>query len=183
MYQLGYKGQRIVVISDTHGKHRDLEIPPADIIIHCGDICFDGYIPDMVDFFHWFSELPIAEKLYMNGEHDFYKNDSPFWYLDIPLKFTLLENHITNINGISIGGLSSTFYQETTFAAFENKFDVLVTHKPPLGILDKNQGCEQLKNFVLNSDIKYHFFGHIHECQGFVEIENKYFANVAETLT
>ena len=43
MQFIKYKGQIILFLSDTHGKHRLLEIDEkADIVIHCGDICTDG---------------------------------------------------------------------------------------------------------------------------------------------
>jgi predicted phosphodiesterase len=31
---------RIVLISDTHGLHRQLEVPPGDLLIHAGDFTF-----------------------------------------------------------------------------------------------------------------------------------------------
>ena len=33
---------RIVIISDTHEKHEQLNIPPSDILIYCGDIVACG---------------------------------------------------------------------------------------------------------------------------------------------
>ena len=29
---------RVICISDTHGKHRDLKLEKCDILIHCGDM-------------------------------------------------------------------------------------------------------------------------------------------------
>jgi len=49
--------------------------------------------------------------------------------------------------------------------------DILVTHTPPFGILDRNIdgiccGSAALRNVTAISKIKYHFFGHIHEGYG-----------------
>ena len=49
--------------------------------------------------------------------------------------------------------------------------DVLVTHGPPLGILDRTYdgqhvGCEDLKRTVEDKRPKLHVFGHIHEGYG-----------------
>jgi len=45
--------------------------------------------------------------------------------------------------------------------------DILVTHCPPLGILDKTNsdqlaGSSALKKWVLKNKPKFHIFGHIH---------------------
>lgn len=45
------KEYKILIISDTHGLHRKLEIPKFDVIIHCGDICNDANIDEIIDFF------------------------------------------------------------------------------------------------------------------------------------
>lgn len=62
--------------------------------------------------------------------------------------------------------------------------DILITHGPPYGILDyipsqrKRVGCEQLTNRIRSSNIKLHFFGHIHESYGkIVDHENRMFVN------
>lgn len=53
--------------------------------------------------------------------------------------------------------------------------DILITHGPPFGILDSNVSGEKcgsvsLRNMVLDGTyfkkLKYHIFGHIHECGG-----------------
>lgn len=46
--------------------------------------------------------------------------------------------------------------------------DVLVTHCPPNGILDRGYGCHELATRLKSGRhrVKHHFFGHIHECGG-----------------
>jgi hypothetical protein len=34
--------QRFVCVSDTHGLHRGLAIPPGDVLVHCGDFSSTG---------------------------------------------------------------------------------------------------------------------------------------------
>ena len=50
MYRFNYKGTDIVVISDTQGKHRKIDIPQCDILIHLGDVCNFGSQSEMVVF-------------------------------------------------------------------------------------------------------------------------------------
>lgn len=48
--------------------------------------------------------------------------------------------------------------------------DVLITHGPPLGIMDNENlkyGCALLRDRVFQIEPKIHTFGHIHECAGF----------------
>ena len=44
--------------------------------------------------------------------------------------------------------------------------DILVTHYPPLGILDQDLGSPEILNFVLKAKPKHHIFGHIHATEG-----------------
>ena len=44
------KGQNILLLSDTHGMHRLLDIPEGiDIVIHCGDVCDAGDMQQLSD--------------------------------------------------------------------------------------------------------------------------------------
>ena len=60
--------------------------------------------------------------------------------------------------------------------------DILITHGPPYGILDKNRVgfsavCQSLKRAVKRIQPKLHVFGHIHEAGGMVEMEGTTFVN------
>lgn len=64
--------------------------------------------------------------------------------------------------------------------------DILVTHTPPLGILDKNHkgkncGSKSLSIISRNRKPKYHIFGHIHEAYGMEVKDSITFVNVAKT--
>ena len=66
--------------------------------------------------------------------------------------------------------------------------DLLVTHCPPYGILDKNStrkaaGSDYLRRVVFKRKPKYHIFGHIHESHGLYKQEGITFLNVANDPT
>jgi predicted phosphodiesterase len=70
--------------------------------------------------------------------------------------------------------------------AIPNDVDILITHTPPEGILDKNLhgescGCEELrKNVHLKKyQPRVHTFGHIHEDYGVEVVESTMFINAA----
>ena len=63
---------KIVVISDTHSKHRELNIPNGDVIIHCGDVTQNGSKKETIDFISWFEELNFKYKIFIAGNHDKY---------------------------------------------------------------------------------------------------------------
>lgn len=62
--------------------------------------------------------------------------------------------------------------------------DILITHTPPLGQLDRNLhgesvGCQALAHALARVAPKYHLFGHIHEGYGVKESEAITFINAA----
>lgn len=67
------------------------------------------------------------------------------------------------------------------------KVDVLLTHGPPYGILDKinagnNVGSEALRKRVFEIKPKFHLFGHIHESRGQHKQEGIHFINMAKHI-
>jgi predicted phosphohydrolase len=63
----------IVCISDTHGLHRELEVPAGDLLIHAGDFSFSQNstaLAVMRDFNRWLGELPHRYKVIIPGNHD-----------------------------------------------------------------------------------------------------------------
>lgn len=162
MKQLKINNLRIVAISDTHGQHRKLQIPDADVIIHLGDACEGGDEDQLRDFFQWFSGLPVAHKLFVAGNHDLpFDLDPGYAMTFIPNNVELLENSEVIIEGVRFYGLvARPWLFEMT--SIPDKVDVLITHGPPLGILDENIGCPILYKVVKEAKPEYHLFGHIH---------------------
>ena len=64
------KKARIVCVSDTHNRHRDLDIQPGDIFIHAGDITQRGTLQELQDFNEWLASLPHQHKVVIGGNHD-----------------------------------------------------------------------------------------------------------------
>ena len=61
---------RIVCISDTHNRFRELSIPDGDILIHAGDITRRGYLAEIKDFNDWLSTLPHKNIVVIAGNHE-----------------------------------------------------------------------------------------------------------------
>jgi len=62
---------RIVCVSDTHTKHRNLQsIPDGDVLLHCGDFTQRGTHDEIIDFNKWLGSLPHKHKLVIAGNHD-----------------------------------------------------------------------------------------------------------------
>ena len=95
----------------------------------------------------------------------------------IPKNIIWLSDKSIRIDGITLKGLSPFFY----FQNFDTneKVDVLISHYPPLGILDDEIGSVELRNFVIKSKPKYCVFGHNHNGYGKIEVDNIKFLNVS----
>merc|ERR1712050_250870 len=61
---------RVVVISDTHNRHKALDIPAGDVLVHCGDMTNRGSAPELRDVNNWLDELPFKHKLVVCGNMD-----------------------------------------------------------------------------------------------------------------
>ena len=44
--------------------------------------------------------------------------------------------------------------------------DILISHGPPLGIMDRNKGCRILRQTIKELDPSVHIFGHNHPMRG-----------------
>ena len=179
MHIITFKNQKILVISDTHGKHRKLKLPQKiNIIIHCGDICTDGNSEEISDFFKWYSDLEIPYKIFINGNHDLpFELEPEKAGKLIPTNVIWLNDKFISIKGITIKGVSPFFYFQN-IEENEN-FDILISHYPPLGILDNGIGSSELRNYVLRTKPKYCVFGHNHNGNGKMELNNINFLNAS----
>jgi hypothetical protein len=177
-------------ISDTHTYHDLLKIPDGiDMVIHSGDCSNprDPYNnePEVREFLGWYKSLPIEHKIYVAGNHD----TSIEKGLVQPIEFAeagilYLEDDLIDIEGVLIYGNPYTpnfgnwaFMKDRVKLdrywpqAIPSYVDILVTHGPPKGILDKSYsrdrifemcGDKSLLNRVLEVQPAYHLFGHIH---------------------
>mmetsp|Transcript_48561 Transcript_48561/g.140706 ORF Transcript_48561/g.140706 Transcript_48561/m.140706 type:complete len:294 (-) Transcript_48561:107-988(-) len=61
---------RCVCISDTHGRHALVTVPPGDILIHAGDFTMCGADFEVEEFAAWLKTLPHMHKVIVAGNHD-----------------------------------------------------------------------------------------------------------------
>eukprot|EP00588_Corethron_pennatum_P030761 CAMPEP_0194325192 /NCGR_PEP_ID=MMETSP0171-20130528/29096_1 /TAXON_ID=218684 /ORGANISM="Corethron pennatum, Strain L29A3" /LENGTH=465 /DNA_ID=CAMNT_0039084235 /DNA_START=110 /DNA_END=1507 /DNA_ORIENTATION=- len=62
---------RIACISDTHGRHDRLFIPPCDVLIHAGDLTMTGELGTLRKIVQFFGEQPAKKAVvYIAGNHD-----------------------------------------------------------------------------------------------------------------
>jgi len=188
---------KYIIISDTHGLHHELVLPKGDIIIHAGDISDHGSKDEIKNFLDWFSKLDFKYKIFIGGNHDIYLDENSIDLLEIlPSNVIYLNNNGCEINGIKFWGSPvSPDLVDWAFGKYRNEMedhwkylpeeiDILITHTPPLGILDKSSahaslGCKDLLKKVKEIKPTYHIFGHIHNSYGIEKIENTTFINAS----
>jgi Icc-related predicted phosphoesterase len=104
---------------------------------------------------------------------------------------TLLLNESIKIAGVTIWaspvtrfesgafGMSEESERERLYSTIPGHTDILVTHQPPLGVLDQGQGCRALRRAAIRVKPRLHCFGHIHAAYGSQATQNTLFANAA----
>ena len=182
---------KILFLSDTHGKHHKLQnLPQANAIVHAGDITWHGTGEEVADFVEWFASLDYKYKIFIAGNHDFCLEDKKAEIIQRFLPencFYLCNNGIT-IENIKIWGIPFFLSDDINglfpvqIAQIPLNTDILITHYPPLGILDKstfgsNMGNEDLQRQINIVTPQYHLFGHIHEGFGICKNNNTIFMN------
>lgn len=193
---------KLICISDTHGDHTDVQLPDGDVLLHAGDITAHGNKTDYSDFLDWFVSQPHKHKVFIAGNHDTFLEQQA----DIALQMaTAVGARYLNDSGVEIDGvrfwgspitprfLNWAFMRDPGadiqkhWDAIPQGTDVLITHGPPLGILDEVQrspnvteqtGSESLLDRIIAIKPQYHIFGHIHEGYGRARFRQIEFANV-----
>ncbi|MBX2923116.1 MAG: metallophosphoesterase family protein [Chitinophagaceae bacterium] len=177
---------KIITISDTHGKHNQLHLPPGDMLIHAGDICMKGAGYEVEEFLHWFEQQNFKYKIFIAGNHDFYleKTHEACIQQKIPKDIIYLNDSGITIDNFNIWGSPVTpwFFDwafnrrrgepiKKHWDLIPRNTDILITHGPVFRILDetndkRNVGCEDLLSRVFEIRPKIHICGHIHEAYG-----------------
>lgn len=177
---------RLVVVSDTHRSYSK-PIPHGDVLIHCGD---SELSPEQLSA--WLSQHGHARALAISGNMD-YLNDK---HDKFPSHITYLQDSATTINGLRFYGSPWTPEFVGAFQLYSNDdarkvwenvpqdVDVLITHGPPAGILDrtsrgKRVGDRMLADAVLKAKPRVHCFGHIHESYGTLRQNGTLYCNAA----
>lgn len=181
---------RILHISDTHSKHRELHpLPDADMIIHSGDFTFSGSENEAYDFINWFCDLPFQQKILIAGNHDMcmYGVDS----IDgLPNNVHYLCNNSIEIGKVTFFGIPM-FMEVIMDGSFDRMINdipdntnVLITHQAPYGFCDEYNG-HHCGDRVLREKIdmlpslRCHLFGHQHEANAIIVRNGITFSNAA----
>jgi Icc-related predicted phosphoesterase len=187
---------RLVLLSDTHQLHREVEVPDGDILIHAGDFTmFSQSMKAIIDFNEWLGELPHRFKACVPGNHEFFLEADPS-RCSLVDNATVLINEGVDIDGLRVWGspvtplygafgVSSAEDRKKLYAQIPTDTDVLVTHGPPYSILDVDgnsglhSGCHELLDAVMRIRPKLHVFGHVHGAYGIFQTEHTTFVNAA----
>lgn len=67
----------LVLLSDTHLRHNEIDVPSADVLIHAGDVgVWNASIADLKQVDAWIGSLPHAVKIVIAGNHDKFDADT-----------------------------------------------------------------------------------------------------------
>jgi predicted phosphodiesterase len=188
---------RLVVMSDTHLRH-NIVVPDGDLFIHCGDSTMDGRTKQLKAVGEWLASLPHRHKIIIAGNHDLTLER----FRSFPKRFwpaaTYLRDSSEIVDGLKIYGSPwQPAFHDWAFnlprgAPLARKWaripldtDILVTHGPPMGILDRvsgesaHLGCVDLLARVGIVKPRLHLFGHIHSGHGTWENDGTLFVNAS----
>lgn len=180
---------RVVAISDTHMYHERITLPEGDLLVHAGDSTRRGELDDLEAFLTWLRDQPHRHKVLIAGNHDFCfetekKRKKARALVEKMGNIIYLQDREVTVEGYKVWGSpwQPWFYNwafnlsrgpslAKKWALIPADTDILVTHGPPKGILDRTDrgeqvGCEELRARVEVIQPKLHIFGHIHEGYG-----------------
>lgn len=188
---------RVVCVSDTHGWHRDVAVPDGDLLVHAGDLTRKGELDTLDDLDRWLGALPHRHKVVICGNHDFCFQEQPAAARSRITNAVYLEDTSVTVGGVTVygspwqpwfGGWAFNLERGPALAAVWAKIpdgiDILITHGPPAGILDRTfrgdeVGCADLLARVWQVRPRLHVFGHIHEAAGRADLDGITFVNAS----
>lgn len=193
---------KIISLSCTHSRYKSVSTPKADVLVHCGD--WDCTHSDSLKrFADWLDEQPATHKIVVAGNHDKFAECHDEMTRDILKDHChYLRDSGVEIEGVKFWGspwtplfgnwsfmLPRGYEMKKIWDNIPEGIDVLITHGPPMGILDQvnyangvpkcNVGCLELLNAVKRIKPKVHMFGHIHENHGTEQHDETLFVNCA----
>lgn len=200
---------KIVCISDTHNQHGKLVLPDGDVLIHAGDATMTGKPWELFPFIEWMGAQPHRVKLFVPGNHDFGVEKETAMYkrvcaergikLLVDEAYSVIPTEKADQRVIKFYGApwvpnleGWAFYQPrlgliNKFAKIPADTNVLITHGPPYGVLDRGPtgnafhvGSEEMAHRVHELNLKLHCFGHIHHGYGVEDhLGGRYSVNAA----
>jgi Icc-related predicted phosphoesterase len=192
---------KIGFISDTHLRHRlyPIDVPEVDLLVHSGDALSRGSAAELRMFVPWFDSLRARHKVFVAGNHDWvFEKENALARSLLPKGVIYLQDELVEIEGLKVYG--SPFQPEFCEWAFNLPrgwplrkkweavpagIDILITHGPPMGILDwssfgnEHAGCADLRQELARIKPKIHAFGHIHGAYGIATWANTLFVNAS----
>jgi Icc-related predicted phosphoesterase len=193
---------KVAAISDTHGR-QNWEMPNCDVFIHAGDMTGRGSLQETAAFAtrlraEMESPRGPTHAIIVAGNHDecFEKFPRAARAL-FAVNVHVLQDEPLVLDGVTFYGSPWTPpFMQWHFMAEESQLailyqnipasvDVLVTHGPPLGILDPgwtgtHVGSTALAEAISQRKVRHHVFGHLHAAGGqMVEQANTSYYNVA----
>lgn len=181
---------RLVLLSDTHLRTRDLVVPDGDILIHCGDGTVRGTAQELELFGTWLGCQPHEDVVLTWGNHDLLAEENEPEAIAALLHgaqrgVTILNNSGAIVQGLKFWGVPySTPFGDWAFMPPEAEaarryekippdVDVVVSHGPPAGIGDRvarapcpEVGSKALRDRLWQICPQIVAFGHIHEGYG-----------------
>ncbi len=188
---------RIICISDTHNQHARLALPEGDVLVHAGDLSGVGEPEAIREFGTWFLDQSHKHKIVIAGNHDFLFEEQPTVARAMFAGCHYLQDSSVTIDALRFYGSPYTprffdwaFNQDrgpisaARWSMIPPGTDVLITHGPPLCMLDRTLegqdcGCADLLNAVQRVKPRLHVFGHIHEAAGTVHRAGTTFVNAS----
>ncbi len=180
---------KLVLISDTHGHHEHVRVPPGDLLIHAGDFTRnDQGRKEFREFLQWLERQPCPRKVLVSGNHDSQTERFPDLARQMIAEYapsvTYLRDSGVEIDGLKLWGspYTPTFYQwfnmrdrgeaiKRHWDLIPDDTDVLITHGPPKMIAGKldwtsfgkeHCGCADLMDAILRVKPTIWCGGHVH---------------------
>lgn len=171
-------------ISDLHGEYPELD--GGDLLIVAGDLTAMDTELQMHKAYNWMNDQKYKKVVFIAGNHD--RNID--YIAGGGESVIYLQDSYTEFEGLKIWGAPWTptfgnwYFMRRRGEEIKKKWDlipddidILVTHGPPYGILDKvtissrgdqykHAGCEELRTCVERIQPRLHVFGHIHAGYG-----------------
>lgn len=168
---------RLVVLSDTHGRHKYLSpLPDGDVLMHLGDAADRGSLADIRSFAEFMKQQPHKTKLLLDGNHDQDRENPGRINLQEEYKEAgqLLQDAIVQIGSFTIMGVSWKSCEENSFLVadevasyHDGKIDIILTHSNPfVGPGHGWEGSKEMTNLIAKHAIPLHLFGHVHWGRG-----------------
>lgn len=178
----------IAIVADLEGNY-PITLPKHDVLCLPGDLLGST---DVSRLEKWFGKVTDKPILWVPGNHDVPLKG---WNPSNNSRVRCLHGNTVTINGVTFGGFvwnnCATLPEMARVFAYctpdQDKLarellkvpacDVLVSHSPPMGILDKtffedNIGVPGLLEWAKNNQCRYVFCGHVHEQGGNMQIVN-----------